>query len=35
VIGVVSAEHLGAGAQAALTGQVAGTVTGGDSFDVR
>jgi cytochrome c biogenesis protein CcmG/thiol:disulfide interchange protein DsbE len=35
VIGVVSAPQLAAGVRAALTGQVAGTVTGGRSFDVR
>ena len=35
VIGVVSAPQLAAGVRAALTGQVAGTVSGGDSFDVR
>jgi cytochrome c biogenesis protein CcmG/thiol:disulfide interchange protein DsbE len=35
VIGVVSEAQLAAGAQAALTGQVAGTVSGGRSFDVR
>jgi cytochrome c biogenesis protein CcmG/thiol:disulfide interchange protein DsbE len=35
VIGVVSEEQLQAGVAAARTGRVAGTVTGGDSFDVR
>lgn len=35
VIGVVSEAQLAAGVQAALTGQVAGTVSGGRSFDVR
>jgi cytochrome c biogenesis protein CcmG, thiol:disulfide interchange protein DsbE len=35
VIGVVSADQLAAGVRAALTGQVAGTVTGGRSFEVR
>ena len=35
VIGVVSAEQLAAGVRAAVSGQVAGTVTGGRSFDVR
>jgi cytochrome c biogenesis protein CcmG/thiol:disulfide interchange protein DsbE len=35
VVGVVSARHLAAGILAAQTGRVAGTVSGGDSFDVR
>ena len=35
VIGVVSAEQLLTGVRAAVSGQVAGTVTGGRSFDVR
>lgn len=35
VIGVVSEEQLEAGVLAARTGRVAGTVSGGDSFDVR
>jgi cytochrome c biogenesis protein CcmG, thiol:disulfide interchange protein DsbE len=35
VIGVVSEAQLAAGVQAALTGRVAGTVSGGRSFDVR
>ena len=35
VIGVVSADQLAAGVRAAVSGQVAGTVTGGASFDVR
>jgi cytochrome c biogenesis protein CcmG/thiol:disulfide interchange protein DsbE len=35
VIGVVSAPQLAAGVRAALSGQVAGTVSGGRSFDVR
>jgi cytochrome c biogenesis protein CcmG/thiol:disulfide interchange protein DsbE len=35
VIGVVSEQQLEAGVLAARTGRVAGTVTGGDSFDVR
>jgi cytochrome c biogenesis protein CcmG/thiol:disulfide interchange protein DsbE len=35
VIGVVSAPQLAAGIRAAFSGQVAGTVTGGRSFDVR
>lgn len=35
VIGVVSQEQLEAGIRAARTGRVAGTVSGGDSFDVR
>jgi len=35
VIGVVSEQQLRTGIRAARTGQVAGTVTGGSSFDVR
>lgn len=35
VIGVVSEEQLETGVRAARTGRVAGTVSGGDSFDVR
>ncbi len=35
VIGVVSSEQLEAGILAARSGRVAGTVSGGDSFDVR
>ena len=35
VIGVVSAPQLAAGVRAAFSGQVAGTVSGGRSFDVR
>jgi cytochrome c biogenesis protein CcmG/thiol:disulfide interchange protein DsbE len=35
VIGVVSESQLNAGVRAALSGRVAGTVSGGDSFDVR
>ena len=35
VIGVVSEQQLETGILAARTGRVAGTVTGGDSFDVR
>ena len=35
VIGVVSAAQLAAGVRAARTGRVAGTVSGGASFDVR
>jgi cytochrome c biogenesis protein CcmG/thiol:disulfide interchange protein DsbE len=35
VIGVVSTDQLAAGVRAAVSGQVAGTVTGGRSFEVR
>jgi hypothetical protein len=35
VIGVVSTDQLAAGIRAAVSGQVAGTASGGASFDVR